>query len=287
MSFELGRRFRVLRPIDVLPRHQDEPFDLFVYHVGNSEAHIYMLELMRRFPGLTVLHDLYLGGLALQADAVGAWLGPLATDVEAEGAIELAAALRRGEGDHHRIVDEVTLSRRFIEMSEAAVVHNVWSWNRARSNAAFADTAFYLIPMGVPIPALQPIPTLRSRLGIRPQDFVVTALGEVTAAKRTNRLIRAAGSLPERIRARLQLIVVGGASADSRQELLRVARESISRSRFGLLDVFLSSIWPILAGPRTPAFSSGIQCTVRRRRLSFARCAAGSACVVSDARELC
>ena len=77
------------------------------------------------------------------------------------------------------IVDEVTLSRRFIEMSEAVVVHNVWSWNRVRSNAALADSALYLIPMGVPIPALQPIATLRSRLGMGPQDFVVTALGEV------------------------------------------------------------------------------------------------------------
>ena len=38
-------------------RHARRPFDLVVYHVGNSEAHDYLWPYMVRYPGLVVLHD--------------------------------------------------------------------------------------------------------------------------------------------------------------------------------------------------------------------------------------
>ncbi len=185
-------------PSDVRARHDDKPFDLFVYHLGNSEVHIYMLELMRRYAGLTVLHDLYLGGLAL-ASRRGRCVARCASLLMSRP--KAPSSSRRpcvaAKATTTASLTSVTFSRRFIEMSEAAVVHNVWSWNRARSNASRLPTRrFTSFRMGFPIPACS-----RSRPFVRglawgPEDFVVTALGEVTAAKRTDRLIRAAGSFP-------------------------------------------------------------------------------------------
>ena len=38
-------------------RHARRPFDVVVYHVGNSAAHDYLWPYMVRYPGLVVLHD--------------------------------------------------------------------------------------------------------------------------------------------------------------------------------------------------------------------------------------
>ncbi len=52
-----GRRQRVL-PEEQFPRRQAmRPYDLAIYHVGNSEAHHSTTPLIKRHPGLLVLHD--------------------------------------------------------------------------------------------------------------------------------------------------------------------------------------------------------------------------------------
>src|SRR5262249_4723155 len=50
---DLMRRYPTFGADEIESRHEARPFDLFVYHVGNSYYHSYMLPLMTRFPGLT------------------------------------------------------------------------------------------------------------------------------------------------------------------------------------------------------------------------------------------
>jgi glycosyltransferase involved in cell wall biosynthesis len=47
----------ILTPQEVARRHAAQPYDLFVYHLSFSRQHEYLLHLLRRFPGLAVLHD--------------------------------------------------------------------------------------------------------------------------------------------------------------------------------------------------------------------------------------
>jgi glycosyltransferase involved in cell wall biosynthesis len=219
----------------------------------------------------------------LRADSVGAWPGALATDIEREGATDLATAFARGEGDHASIAENISFNRRFIDMSEGVVVHNAWSWNRVRATGGCGRQHFFMIPMGVPIPVVEPIPTARLRLGVGPDDFVVVTLGEVTASKRIDRLIEAAAALPERIRERLQLLIVGDVTEASRRQLLEVARESgvTSQIRFtGRVSLEQLALFGRAADAcvqlRYPARGETSAALLRAL-------AAGSACVVSDA----
>ena len=284
----VARRLRVIRPDEVRSRHEELPFDLFVHHIGNSELHIYMLEVMRRYPGLTVLHDLDLGGLALQADAAGAWPGSLTADVEAEGAVALAATLRRGEGNHQHIVEEVRFSRRFVESSDAVAVHSAWSWNRIGSEVS--STPCFVIPMGVPLPAPEPVSALRLRLGVSPEDFVVATLGEVTAAKRIDRLVRAVGMLPPRdpraaadARNRRGVSLQPAGAARRRGRAERIRTDSIRRPRPA------RAIWLPSGGQRTLASSSDIRLGGKPLPRSFARSrlAAPASCPTPAASRKC
>ena len=42
---------------DFIWQHQQKPYDLVIYQVGNAAAHEYMWPYLFRYPGLTVLHD--------------------------------------------------------------------------------------------------------------------------------------------------------------------------------------------------------------------------------------
>ena len=42
---------------DFVWKHQRQPYDLTVYHLGNARCHDYMWAYLVRYPGLLVLHD--------------------------------------------------------------------------------------------------------------------------------------------------------------------------------------------------------------------------------------
>jgi glycosyltransferase involved in cell wall biosynthesis len=277
---DLARRFPVLRPGDVDARHRAAPFDLFVYHLGNSDLHIYMLEMLRSWPGLLVLHDVYLGGLALRATEVGAWPGGLAGDIEAEGASDLAAAVRRGVADHGRIATDVTLSRRVVDVSDAVVVHSGWSWAAVRRHAR---VPVFRVPMGVALKAPEPIDRVRARFGLRADQFVVATLGAVTRSKRVDRIVQAIGVLPDRIRIRLRLVVVGDVEDALADQLRRRARDTGLGARMSFTGrVPLDDL---------ATFGRAADCCVQLRYPAHGETsaallralAAGAACVVSDA----
>lgn len=53
----LSRRHLILTAAEVSARHAAIPYDMFLYQLCPSTGHGEMLELLRRFPGLVVLHD--------------------------------------------------------------------------------------------------------------------------------------------------------------------------------------------------------------------------------------
>jgi glycosyltransferase involved in cell wall biosynthesis len=276
----LARRYPVLRPAEAMEKHQRVPFDLFVYHIGNSDLHAYVLDLMRVQSGLLVLHDVQLGGLALRAREVGAWPGDLAADLEAEGARELAEQLRRGEGDHERIAAEASLSRNLVAASEATIVHSGWSWNQVQP---YSQSPVFRIPMGVPYVADEKPSAVRVRLELPQETFVVATLGEVTPAKRVDRLMQACAALPDPVRRDLLLCVVGQTSPASAAELSRLAREAGigERVRFtGRVPMELLTAYgraaDVCVQLRYPTRGETSAALLR----AFA---AGSACIISDA----
>jgi len=275
---DLASRYPVLSEHDVHRRHEAAPFDLFVYHIGNSDLHVYMLDLMRRYPGLTVLHEVFLGGLALRAAEVGAWPG-LVADLELEQAADLAIAMRAGDGDHDRIAREVEANRRLIAMSDAVAVHSLWSWRHLRRAVT---TPVFHIPMGIRAHAVESIATARARLGLAADGFVVATLGEVNAAKRLDRVIAALAALPESIRRKLQFLVVGDAAIPMREALTGAAAAAGlgERVRFtGRVSIEDLS-----------AFARGADACVQLRypvrgetsAALLRALAAGGACIVSD-----
>jgi glycosyltransferase involved in cell wall biosynthesis len=274
----LAARYRVVSESSVDARHATAPFDLFVYHVGNSPLHIYMLELMRRYSGLVVLHELFLGGLALRATEVGAWPG-LAKDLAEEGAADLAAAMRAGEADHARIAGAVPLNRRLVAMGEGVVAHSIWSWRQLRTTA---PVPVFHIPMGMALPEPPRVADARARLELEAGAFVVATLGEVNASKRLDRVIDALSRVSPALQHRLQFVVVGGVETSLRESLVALARDAglAQRLRFtGRVSLDDLTTWARAADAcvqlRYPVRGETSAALLRAL-------AAGGACIVSD-----
>ena len=284
-------RFPALTPNQAIHEHGRRPFALFVYHVGNHERHVYVLDLMRRYAGLTVLHDVAIGGLALKAQETGDWFGSLAATLEAEAGgrktlveagqlRDLADAVRTGRADHDHIVRDAMLNGPVLARSEAVIVHSASSWQLVRETA---DVPVFRVPHGIPAGTTPSPSDARRMLALPSSDFIVATLGEVTAAKRVDRILEAVARLPEALKACTTLLVVGPASHSivsalrARASQLGVGQRVHFTGRVPLdtlsvfgcaADVCVQLRYP-LRGETSGALLRAL--------------AAGSACIVSDA----
>lgn len=217
---DVARRFPVVTADEVAARDRARRYDLFVYHVGNSAFHTYMLPLMARHPGAVVLHDYYLGGLMRTArDERVTHLDPV-DELDHQGESVLAEWARFGWTHPVAATELAPVNQRVLDTAGYVIVHSAWSWNRVR-RAASAPVA--LIPHVVRDDGAIDRAAERARLGIAAGEFVVASLGIVAATKRLGSVVQAAARLPKDVLARTRVLVVGPASDAERHKLGTIA----------------------------------------------------------------
>lgn len=260
-------------------RHAARPYDLFVYHVGNSYFHSYLLPLMPRHPGLVVLHDVALGHLFRWANEAGVWPGTAASEADYNGDSQLAEWLRAGQIHPLAAPNFSPLSRRVLDAAASVVVHSHGAWRQVRRAT---DTPAVVIPL---IAADQPVgerSAERLRLGLPADRFLICSLGIVGPPKRVAALVRAVAGLPADVRRRSTILLVGPCEPEYRRQIAELSGE------LGLSDqvTFLGRV----RLDDFPAYAVAADVCVQLRYPSnwetsgslIRALAAGAACVTSD-----
>jgi len=214
-------------PWSDLPARRDD-YDAVIYHMGNSELHIPMLELIAEIPGVVVSHDFFLSNL------------PFVTEVRTgkRGAF-------RKEMDHSHglpgvldyLKDGAMASRwnwpinwRILRGAQELVVHSehqnelirLFYGHGWRPRTTIIKTYRESAPE---IPDSQRL-ALRQELGLPPDAFIFCSFGFMAETKLNNLVIQAfANALPKFTRP-AQLVFVGELEGgEYGQETLRLLRD--------------------------------------------------------------
>jgi glycosyltransferase involved in cell wall biosynthesis len=278
---KLATAHAIIAASELKTRHAARPFDLFVYHVGNSDFHVYMLDLMRQFPGVVVLHDFHLGGLIMMAARAGKWPGGLPQALRSEGEDQLAEWLESDKIADFVAKEYSPLNSHVLHGATAVVVHSRYSWQRVRR---LVSVPVALLPQhGYTPPRLGTRREERDRLGLDEDAFVVCTLGIVGFPKRIPSLVRSVTSLPERIRNHAHLFIVGGEVAPRlKQELdAELEQAGLAGHLHFVGHVDLRDLWAyarasdVCVQLRYPSRGESSAAVLRILRV-------GTACLVSD-----
>jgi glycosyltransferase involved in cell wall biosynthesis len=180
---EQGGALLELAGIPVLPL-SDYPaarwqFDAAVYQMGNSAYHAAISQLLRRYPGIMVLHDFGLHQLwASQSLAVGR---PVIYQREmgyALGANGLAQASAVAAGRQEPPHFEVALNDRFLRASLGVITHSHYAQRLVSERVPDQLTAVVSAPIGA-----AGAPSLRDRLELPAHACVFGSFGVVSHTK--------------------------------------------------------------------------------------------------------
>ena len=180
--------------------------DLALYHVGNDpEHHWWIVEELRRRPGVVVLHDFvlhhliagmtvgrrdadgYLDAMQREAGAVGRML--------AHGVIDgLLPALWESRAHEFPLTDEV------LGSATGVIVHSRYVERRLRERGYTGPV--WRIPL-----AAWPLPAELPQAGVPPDRLIVGSFGHLNPAKRVPQLLEGFALLRERVPEALLLLV--------------------------------------------------------------------------------
>lgn len=188
---------------DPLPLHPpgwldgcSDPELRILYHFGNSQYHEPMLALMRRHPGVVMLHDYYLSHL------MDGWYR------HAEGAPSLAALLhhchgypavqtysRERPGGGHGHLWRYSLNQPVLQSARGVLVHSPHSRSLAERDYNPASLLnWHQIPMlsRAPHPVTaDALTAVRERFGLEPHDQLICSFGYVGPSKLSLELVEA------------------------------------------------------------------------------------------------
>ncbi len=199
---------------DFVWTHAKRPYDLTVYHIGNSLGHAYEWAYLTRYPGLTVLHDAQLH----QARALHLLQHHREQDYRAElrfshpdapdGVADLIAAGLGGS-----LYYLWPMLRLAIDASRMVAVHS--ERLAAELRRQFPRSVIDVIPMGVSAVADEAAGgiAVRQRHGIPRDALVFGCYGRVTTAKRIEAILGALARV-SRLHPQVHLMIAGETSTE-------------------------------------------------------------------------
>jgi len=194
-------------------------YDVALYHMGNDQCHEYIYRTLQQYPGITVLHDLFIHHFVANVTAgkgnADEYLAEMAYSHGEKAAEHARNMLRTGQS---LPVWDYPLNRRVIDSSLGVIVHNQFCYTGVRAVNEHVPLA--RIAHAMQIPAGNPL--ARPQLGLRPDSFVVASFGLMTPAKRVDVALRAFKDLLSDV-GNTVFIVVGSVSED--YDLASVADE--------------------------------------------------------------
>jgi glycosyltransferase involved in cell wall biosynthesis len=218
----VAARHLILTPTEAAQRHVAQPYDLFVYHVGNSGYHVYMLELMRRFRGLVVLHDFHVGALVEAARLRGVWPTTVEEELALEGETHLLEWKRSGDVSEKVLRQLVPGNKRLLSLADAVLVHSAWTWQRVRR---LVDVPVALVRQVMPLTPRVDAAMRRGQLNLPLDAFIVCSLGYHGHTKRLQSLLRSVAGVRATLRRRILVLIVGPMAPADQDGLRRLAAD--------------------------------------------------------------
>lgn len=188
-----------------------QPYDRIVYQVGNSEFHAHMPELIRRRPGVVVLHDYFLSGMQYWRSLNESPEIFLRSIVETSGYRALQDVAQKGPG--FGIVN-YPANAEVIRAAQGLIVHSKLNVDVIGSEHSQDGEKYVRRVPQVRVTKPFDREEARRSLGLGPDDILISSFGIIAPTKLHNEILEGFLSSHQSRNAKCHLVFVGRSAGD-------------------------------------------------------------------------
>jgi len=207
--------------------HEQQPYDAVIYQMGNSENHVYMFDFVKKYPGIVVLHDVYLSGVLFWITGKVGKTDEFIEEViysHGEQGKKLVDKAKKNLISWDKLIWEFQLNKRFIENSTQILVHSNWDKQQILSQNPQFDKKISLIHQLSPIVIRSDNNQVKEKLGFTSDDFIICSFGFVVTTKKIHSVIENLKSFLENTK-NAKYVIVGDTSDPYGQSLHKLVKE--------------------------------------------------------------
>ncbi|MDD5321411.1 MAG: glycosyltransferase, partial [Methylococcales bacterium] len=215
-----------LRSVSWLKDHTDH-YDRVLYHFGNSDFHRHMFGLLEEVPGIVVLHDFFLSGIAAHMDVTGYQPGYWAQALyQSHGYAALQQ--RFYVSDTEEVMIRYPCNLGVLQSALGVIAHTVCSRLMAEQWYGEGTGLDWAVIPHLRVPALKVTSVVaRHALNLNEDNFIVCSFGMLGPTKLNQRLLDAWLSSSLSKNERCLLVFVGeNHEGDYGIELLKTIKKS-------------------------------------------------------------
>ena len=208
-------------------------FDRVLYHFGNSAFHHYMFELLKKIPGVVVLHDFYLSGVLHHMDSLGYSPGCFAKALYKSHGYK--GLLDRSQvSDIDEVIWKYPCSREVLEGSLGTIFHSESGIRLSESWYGEDVHDRCVVPLVRVAAEVAKANKAREILDIPEDELVVCSFGVLEPTKLNLRLLKAwfASSLAKSGKCRLVFVGEHHGGHDGSELLSLIERHPLGASVF-------------------------------------------------------
>lgn len=189
-------------------------FDRVLYNFGNSLFHGHMFDLLKRYPGVVILHDFFLSGIISHLEMIGempnGWTQALYLSHGYPALIDKIEA--KVERD---IIAKYPCNLAILERAEGVIVHSQHAVELAKKwYGANLASSWKTIPLIRCVRRGLNRDAVRAKLGLKEDDFLFCTFGALGPTKLNLELMEAWRDSSLALNSKFKLVFVGGGDHD-------------------------------------------------------------------------
>jgi len=168
-------------------------YENIIYQFGNSDNHIYMFEILKKYPGIAVIHDVFLGGVIYWMTARKGKLEEFIDEViysHGEKGERLVEKAKKNLISWDHLIWNLPINKRIVDNATHVIVHSKWDKKNIVDLYPHLTEKISVIHQFAPIREFSGKQDKKIQLGFSRDNFLVCSFGFVVTTKKIDSIIK-------------------------------------------------------------------------------------------------
>ena len=189
----ISSNFNIFSFRDFETLNRKKSYDSIIYQIGNSDCHIYMFDILKKFPGIVVLHDTYLSGVLYWMTARIGKQDEFIEEViysHGESGRKMVDKAKKGLIPWSDLIWNLQINKRILDNATHIILHSDWDRKKILEVNPHFDKKISLIHQPAPLKEFNNKSVIKNQLGFSDDEFLICSFGFVVETKKIDAVIK-------------------------------------------------------------------------------------------------